>query len=294
MLSFAASDALSNAAVIAAEIARTGGTFVVSPSENNAENTRTACSSSNAMAEEPSAAAPWLSQQGRVSPSSHEEDDSSSDSDDDEERRVAKSRERNREHARKTRLRKKAQLEALQSRVKGLRAEAEVLNQSLEECSLASILICLSQNKKQDQITDSLLNVAENSKAETCTKEADEIVQLVGGKRKRFASPDAEDGKAVSSQPLKLRVNGKISYIGGGGRSHINWKTGVYSDDHGVQKQLTQNQLESLRYAINTVLSQDTDSSYVLTILFLLLQTRTQSNARQDDSRSKEEFHCDN
>jgi hypothetical protein len=187
---------------------------------------------------------------GRISPSSYDEEDSeSSDSEEDEGRRVAKSRERNREHARRTRLRKKAQLEALQSRVKGLRAEAEVLKQSLEECSLASILMGLSHSKKQDLITDALLNVGTTTTSETCTKDADEIVALVGGKRKRFSSPDSDESKLVSTQPLKLRINGKVTYIGGG-RSHVNWKTGVYKDEQGVQRQLTQSQLESLRYVL--------------------------------------------
>ena len=264
MLSFPDMDPLSNAAIIAAEIVRAGGSFVVSVPEP--QQTLAGMSNAAAFPEERSESLLSEERDGRISPSSYEDEDSeSSDSDVDEGRRVAKSRERNREHARRTRLRKKAQLEALQSRIKGLRAEAEVLKQSLEECSLASILMGLSHKNKQDKITDSLLTVATNTASETCTKDADDIVELVGGKRKRFSSPDADENKSVSTQPLKLRVNGKVTYIGGG-KSHINWKTGVYCDEQGAQRQLTQGQLESLRYVVwgNAELTQGVERAAVL------------------------------
>ena len=259
MLSFPDTDALSNAAIIAAEIVRAGGSFVVPVQEP--QQIKAGITNAAAFPEESSESLLSEERDGRISPSSYEDEDSeSSESDVDEGRRVAKSRERNREHARRTRLRKKAQLETLQSRIKGLRAEAEVLKQSLEECSLASILMGLSHKNKQDTITDSLLNIATTATSEACTKDADDIVELVGAKRKRFSSPDADENKSVSTQPLKLRVNGKVTYIGGG-KSHINWKTGVYSDEHGVPRQLTHSQLESLRYVIlgNTKLKQSVE-----------------------------------
>lgn len=179
--------------------------------------------------------------------SEEDEDQEEEDEEEDLEVRMARSRERNREHARRTRLRKKAQLEALQSKVKGLQAESQVLKQSLEECSIASILVGLSHktNKTEDAIRQSLLQVA-TLDTSTCHKEAEEIIQLVGGKRKRFVSPEAIEHKSASNQPLKIKINGKTTSIGGG-KTHINWKTGVYSDEHGNQKQLTQKQLESLR-----------------------------------------------
>ena len=46
--------------------------------------------------------------------------------------RILKSRERNREHARRTRLRKKAQMQDLQQRVKILEDERKTLMQSIE------------------------------------------------------------------------------------------------------------------------------------------------------------------
>lgn len=98
-----------------------------------------------------------------------------------------------------------------------------------------------------------------------------------GGKRKRFVSDasesdiaasatDADDCSSPSSAatgnnndttttaaaavsfPLKLEINGRIVLIGGDGRTHINWKTGIYTDDNGIRSQLTKQQLESLRY----------------------------------------------
>jgi hypothetical protein len=250
MLSYQ-NDPLAAAVAAAAELARNGGTFLLNVEEltGAAQPSSTTTSSfvKNVLKASQGQDSSASSLQEDDDEHDHDVDDDEDDDDSEEgvERRLARSRERNREHARRTRLRKKAQLEALQSKVKGLKAESEVLKQSLEECSLASILVGLSHNAKKgiDPVTKSLINVA--SSTDTCTKDVDEIVQLVGGKRKRFVTPEMED-KSASNQPLKLKINGKITWIGGV-RTHINWKTGVYSDENGSQKQLTQQQLESLR-----------------------------------------------
>lgn len=152
------------------------------------------------------------------------------------ERRIARSRERNREHARRTRIRKKAQMEALQSKVRGLQAESKVLKQSLEECSIASILVGLSSGE-HDETIQSLVK-------EATEIEGKDVFKIVAGKRKRFVS-DAATSERVS-QPLKVNINGQTTFIGGS-KTHINWKSGVYSDENGIQKQLTNEQLESLR-----------------------------------------------
>ena len=87
-------------------------------------------------------------------------DSIASEGDDDSENageRLARSRERNREHARRTRLRKKAQLQALQSRVKELQEESRLLKQTVEECSIASILLGLSgQQEEEEDVTDGI------------------------------------------------------------------------------------------------------------------------------------------
>ena len=172
---------------------------------------------------------------------SEDEDDDDEEQDDKDneegaERRMARSRERNREHARRTRLRKKAQLEALQCKVKGLQAESRALKQSLEECNIASILVGLSSGDGgQDRLVQALLK-------EASKVEENDINKVATGKRKRFVSDISEK----QAEPLKLNIDGRMTLIGGG-RTHINWKTGVYSDENGLQRQLTQDQLESLR-----------------------------------------------
>jgi hypothetical protein len=170
----------------------------------------------------------------------HEDDD---DDDDEEgaERRMARSRERNREHARRTRLRKKAQMEVLQQKVKGLEAESRVLKQSLEECNIASILVGLSSPDEKNSAQE-IQSVLQGALAKPGGKNG--IANLVGNKRRRFT---ADSFEIRPSQPLRVNIDGQTTLIGGG-RTHINWKSGVYSDEKGAQKQLTQDQLESLRY----------------------------------------------
>lgn len=159
----------------------------------------------------------------------------------DAEKRLARSRERNREHARRTRLRKKAQLEALQEKAKVLENERKLLTQSIEECSIANILVGLSGTsgaESDKSVTDTLLDASKFEKSVT-----PKVSLVGGGKRKRFIS---EESSVKSPQPLKLNIDGKTTVIGGG-KTNINWKSGVYSDENGVQRQLTQEQLEGLR-----------------------------------------------
>jgi hypothetical protein len=155
----------------------------------------------------------------------------------DAEERLSKSRERNREHARRTRLRKKNQLEGLQTTLVDLQSKNRMLKQNVKMCSIASILIGLSsgsQSASDDDVTDSAL-VEDKSDSLSMTP--------VSGKRKRFISECSEE--PVPHQ-LKLTIKGKTTIIGGG-KTHINWKSGVYCDENGVQQQLTQEQLKVLR-----------------------------------------------
>ena len=206
-----------------------------------------------------------------------EADDSKDGDEEDAGRRIARSRERNRKHARRTRLRKKAQLESIQSKVKGLQAESKVLKSSLEECSIASILVGLS-SRSHDATIQSLLNIA------SATEEKD-MLKFVGGKRKRFVS--VGDSSERVAQPLKINIDGEKTVIGGG-RTHINWKTGVYNDENGTQRQLTQEQLESLRYVLTFTQFREkghfcatNDILYARAkkVLFFFSQTRTQPHA---------------
>jgi len=58
--------------------------------------------------------------------------------------RIEKSRERNREHAKRTRLRKKALIEGMKGKLLDLQNEAAKLQQLFEESNTANILLCLS------------------------------------------------------------------------------------------------------------------------------------------------------
>ena len=154
--------------------------------------------------------------------------------------RLARSRERNREHARRTRLRKKAQLQALQSRVKELQEESRLLKQTVEECSIASILLGLSGQQEEEEDAADDINELMKPRSNDPTK----FCAMPGGKRKRFLS-DADQ----SPQPMELRIRGKLTTVGGAGagKTQINWKTGVFFDEEGVKKQLTPEELEDLR-----------------------------------------------
>ena len=148
---------------------------------------------------------------------------------------LARSRDRNREHARKTRLRKKVHLQSLQKKVKDLQDENKVLRQTLEECSIASILLGLSSGDCKAASSDEL-----NDK----TQITERTFFTVSGKRKRFVS-DAGD---LPTRPMKLNIKGTVTVVGGNSsRSQINWKTGVFVDEEGQQQQLSNDELEALR-----------------------------------------------
>jgi hypothetical protein len=155
------------------------------------------------------------------------------DDDDDgtNEERLAKSRERNREHARRTRLRKKSQLQDLQYKAKDLEAERKILKQSIEECNIASILLNLSGNGLGDEETKGITTAL-------MTDEASGDAVAIAKKRKRLAS-DASD--------LVITIDGKQTTIRGNGKTHVNWKTGVYTDEAGTQQALSSQELEALR-----------------------------------------------
>lgn len=175
------------------------------------------------------------------STSQNETTTSCDEEDDDYEKRIARSRERNREHARRTRLRKKAQLETLRARVKVLEAERQSLKQQVEECSIASILIGLTgeaSDPLEDEETKKLLAKSDGK--------SEKVRLITRGKRKRFVSDAVGDDKP-EQPPLHVEIDGEKKLIGNG-KAHINWKTGVYSDNTGVHSKLSAEQLENLRY----------------------------------------------
>mmetsp|Transcript_25425 Transcript_25425/g.46765 ORF Transcript_25425/g.46765 Transcript_25425/m.46765 type:complete len:277 (-) Transcript_25425:392-1222(-) len=160
----------------------------------------------------------------------------------DEDERRHRNRERNKEHARKTRVRKKEHLQRLKARVAELEEESNRLQQGIQECSVASILLGLSAGtaegtgKQNDEIICSASSPSSNFG-----------VYLVGGKRKRFMSLDGED---PTPPPMELNIKGQITLVGGPGnegKAQVNWKTGVYIDEQEKRQQLTKSELEALR-----------------------------------------------
>jgi len=165
-------------------------------------------------------------------------------SDDDSISRKERNRERNKEHARKTRLRKKEALQQLKDRVTELEDEGNSLRSGIQECSVASILVGLSCGKSSEdgevRSSEAACLISQHSFTET----------LNSGKRKRFLSLDHGDDP-VQIEPMELKIRGQVTLVGGSCHDYakvaINWKTGVYVDEKGVRQQLTKNELEELR-----------------------------------------------
>jgi len=214
---------------------------------------------------------------GSIENEDHRDNDATIGTEEDAERRMVRSRERNREHARRTRRRKKAQLEALQSKVQCLQAENKNLKQSLEECRIASILVgfSVSDGDDWDATIQNLLKEANEIEGKDIFK------RLTGGKRTRFvsdASDIANNGVGISpsvvssgsvSIPLKIEINGQTTVIGGDSQSHLNWKTGVYTNEKGIRILLTNKQLESLRRERNRMhakMTRDRKKSFIAAI----------------------------
>jgi hypothetical protein len=171
------------------------------------------------------------------------------DTEEDYEKRLIRCRERNKEHARRTRLRKKAQLELLRVRVKALETEKQRLRQQIEECSIASILIGLpgeTNDILEDEDTKQLLASNESN--------SNKFVLLTKGKRKRYVPDGAAFENDLFQPILAVEIDGETKYVGTG-KAHINWKTGVYSDETGAHSQLSTEQLETLRYVSCLVVS---------------------------------------
>jgi hypothetical protein len=70
-----------------------------------------------------------------------------------------------------------------------------------------------------------------------------DVTLLSGSSRKRFLVDVVGEKKA---QPLKLNIDGQLMLVGGG-KTHVNWKTGAFLDGSGNQMCLTEDQLEYLR-----------------------------------------------
>lgn len=159
--------------------------------------------------------------------------------------RLLKNRERNREHARKTRLRKKARLHSLYTQVQHLVDERIKLKQRIQDCCVASILLGLSSGGEASDETASMLDTPAIATAVNEEDEQVHHVALLSGKNgKRSFAQASENDQPI--KPLALVIAGKKMEIGGS-NSHINWKSGLYKDATGNKQQLSNDELESLR-----------------------------------------------
>lgn len=156
---------------------------------------------------------------------------------DDATSRLKRSRERNREHARRTRLRKKAQLKALQEKFSELKKEQESLRQRLEERNIASILMGLSSSRTSSTPTSC---VSAPAAPET---------HLINANKKENPSEQRKtsvDGTSSALGVLSITIDGVPTTFNR--RSHINWKSGLYTDSEtGLQRRLMPEHLDALR-----------------------------------------------
>ena len=197
-----------------------------------------------------------------ISARTYDEDD-----EDEDDERIVKGRERNREHARKTRLRKKAQLQELEQKYRRMLAERQALNQQLQDRSIASILLGLSSSEPLASTistfdvtfpVDAKRSIVSTSPGLTTEQKNQRDVEVIVDGRDDLGSADASQVSTrrkrgfpevqlpTNTSPLTIMINGIPTEIHS--KSHINWKTGMYCDEMGRQSQLTPQQLEDLRY----------------------------------------------
>ena len=207
-----------------------------------------------------------------ASASSHHSEDEVDEDDEDEDPhnhtnlssmdRIRKNRARNREHARRTRLRKKAQLEQLQEKVSHLQEEQRRLSSSLQELCTASILFGMSHPQelgdsslvsdqvwKQASLSCKVVPQDQSIAENTSTPSSD----TAPSKRKRFVSCADANEASTEKQPqiLEATVNG-LRITVGGPNTHINWKSGLYTDSSGQERHLSEHELKALRYVPTT------------------------------------------
>jgi len=154
--------------------------------------------------------------------------------------KIALSRARNREHARRTRLRKKAQMQELQAMVRSLEEEKRALKQKVEENNIANILLGLGGSSS----TGSTLPDGEVSVPEHENLDSSVLLTCGTGGRRRFPTSGAPSS---ASFPLTVNIDGRDVTVLGVKGTHVNWKTGVYRDEKGNTRTFTAAQLQSLR-----------------------------------------------
>ena len=205
--------------------------------------------------------------------------------------RLQRSRERNREHARRTRQRKKAQLQTLQGRVQELQDEGARLEQALQDCSTANILLGLSNPEVARPVAASLAR---------CRRGDSDLAAAMSMKEDEPGSPrSAMDPEDLEEKNSALHVvsrstsaaseafgEGASSSDGehdGGGARHalasskggaaakptIHWKNGYTLDHDGQRRDLTPDELDDMRRERNRLhakMTRDRKKVYIETL----------------------------
>lgn len=180
------------------------------------------------------------------------------------------SRERNREHARRTRLRKKAQLQALQSRAQALEQEARALDEALVKIQLANILVEMGTPRLKASGGDAsgtVITVPRDSKNKVGADSERPALQQIwhkDGNTSKMSLFSGEVGNASEGSPeeassvdvktpIPLHITVPPPVLPPRPHLHlhhpstVNWKEGYVVDEDGSRRTLTAAELEELR-----------------------------------------------
>ena len=180
------------------------------------------------------------------------------------------SRERNREHARRTRLRKKAQLQALQSRAQALEQEAQALDEALVKIQLANILVEMGTPRFKASGGDAsgtAITMPPDSNSKVGAGGERPALQqiwhkdgntsetsLFSGDEGNASEGSPEEASSVDIKtPIPLRITMPPSALPPRSHLHlhhqstVNWKEGYVVDADGSRRTLTTAELEELR-----------------------------------------------
>lgn len=193
--------------------------------------------------------------------------------------RLNRSRERNREHARKTRMKKKENLKNLQKKMRVLQAQGLLLKQNIEDCATASLLLSLDNKKhatgdgchvipglpptpslgpssppSPPSIAETLHEVLQMTARTKPLPDdvVDDLTSEYGSRKRRRIVSGADELDHVQQRLASIQSEQRITdaldrFASTMNRSNINWKTGMYCDSNGTQKRLSVPELEKLR-----------------------------------------------
>ena len=182
--------------------------------------------------------------------------------------RLRRSRERNREHARRTRQRKKAQLQTLQSRVAELQEEGRRLEEAFKDCSTANILLGLNNPAMARTVSDLF-----KSREDASLREAmgDNASDGEGSPRVRPVSPSSS--KSSLDDPDLERSASALTQISADdepvAKPTIHWKSGYALDSRGARKDLSPAELDKMRRERNRLhakMTRDRKKVYIETL----------------------------